>query len=248
VGGNNVARWFTIILLILCFPFSAPAGPPIVTDDTGTPGPGKWETNMGFTVEKRHRESVYQVPTLDLNYGIGGHVQLNYSAAWLVLHGDEGTKSGAGNSEVAVKWRFLDQDKEGIDLSIYPRFLFNNPTSSADRSIVDKGTIFRLPFQMEKKIGIITINPEIGHDFHQEGGDTWLYGLAVKYAEIKGIEALAEIFGTADNRFTKEENAFNIGIRKDVREDVSLHVSVGKGLQGVDHPTLLSYVGIQMRF
>jgi hypothetical protein len=243
-----MTRWLTTILLIVCFPLGVLAGPPIVTDDTGTPGPGKWETNAGLNMEKRRSESTYQAPVLDLNYGIGEHIQLNYSVAWIVLHGNEGTKSGPGNSEVAVKWRFLDQEKQGVDMSIYPRFLFNNPASSADRGIVDKGTIFRLPFQMEKKIGVITVNPEAGHEFHQEGGDTWLYSLAVKYAEIKGMEVLAEIFGTADNKFTKEENAFNIGIRKDVREDVSLHASVGKGLEGADHPTLLSYAGIQVRF
>jgi hypothetical protein len=49
---------------------------------------------------------------------------------------------------------------------------------------------------MEKKIGMIIINPEIGHDFRQEGGDQWLYALALKYDEIKGLEALAEVFGT----------------------------------------------------
>lgn len=225
------------------------AGPPIVTDDTGTPGPGKWEANIGFNMEKRRSKTEYQIPVLDVNYGIGERIQLNYIVPWTALHiPEEGTKSGLGNSEIAIKWRFLDQDKRGIDISVYPRLIINNP-SSADRGIVDKGTIFRLPFQMEKKIGIITVNPEVGYDFHQEGSDQWIYGLALKYAEVKGLEMLAEIFGTTDNKFSNAETAVNIGLRKDVVENVSLHASIGTGLgSGSDRIQLLSYAGFQLRF
>ena len=243
-------RRFIAVVAIVCFPLSVFAGPPILTDDTGTPGPGKWETNMGFTVEKRRNTTLYNTPSLDLNYGVGDRIQLNYSVSWIVLDTvNEAAKSGLGNSEVAVKWRFLDEDNNGMALSVYPRFIFNNPVSSADRGLVDRGTVFRLPFQMEKKIGRIIINPEAGHDFRQEGGDEWLYALALKYDEIKGLEVLAEVFGTADNSFKKQENVVNIGVRKDLNENLSLHASLGKSLRrAADAPTLLSYVGLQMRF
>ena len=245
-----MSRLFFIALTIICFPLSALAGPPILTDDTGTPGPGKWETNMGFTVEKRRDATLYNTPALDLNYGIGERIQLNYSVSWIVLDmTNEAEKNGLGNSEVAVKWRFLDEDRQGFALSVYPRFIFNNPVSSADRGLADKGTVFRLPFQMEKKIGVIIINPEIGHDFRQEGGDEWLYALALKYDGIKGLEVLVEFFGTSDNSFRKRENVVNMGVRKDVSENVSLHASVGRSLRRApDQPSLLSYLGLQMRF
>lgn len=243
-------RWFIAVLAIIFFPLGVLAGPPILTDDTGTPGPGKWETNMGITVDKRRDTTLYNTPALDLNYGIGERIQLNYSVSWIVLDTtNETARNGLGNSEVAVKWRFLDQDKNGVALSVYPRFIFNNLTSSADRGLVDKGAVFRLPFQMEKKIGVIIINPEAGHDFRQEGGDEWLYALALKYDEIKGLEVLTEVFGTADDSFKKQENVVNIGVRKDVSENVSLHASVGRSLrQATDQPSLLSYVGLQMRY
>jgi hypothetical protein len=32
---------------------------------------------------------------------------------------------------------------------------------------------------MEKKVGIITLDTEIGREFHQRGGDEWIYGLVV---------------------------------------------------------------------
>jgi hypothetical protein len=153
IKGDEVYQWLIVALMIICFPLVVFAGPPILTDDTGTPGPGKWETNMGFTVEKRRDTTFYNTPALDLNYGVGDRIQLNYSVSWIVMHtSDEGTKNGLGNSEVAVKWRFLlDEDKNGLALSIYPRFIFNNPTSSADRGLVDKGTVFRLPSRWKRR-------------------------------------------------------------------------------------------------
>ncbi len=240
-----------IALMILAIsPVCALAAPPITTDDTGTPGPGNWEINVGVTVDKRSEKTRCETPALDINYGIGENIQLNYSISWIVLDSRDGvTKNGLGNSEAAIKWRFLDQDKQGIDMSVYPRLIFNNPTSSADRGLVDKGTTFRLPFQIEKKVWIVTINTEIGHDFRQRGGDEWLYGIAFKYAEIKGLEALAEIFGTADNSFKRHETVFNLGVRFDVGKNYTLLASAGRSFHGApDQPDLLLYAGIQFRF
>lgn len=40
----------------------AQGGPPLITDDPGTPGNGKWEINVAFTVEKRRMERLYESP------------------------------------------------------------------------------------------------------------------------------------------------------------------------------------------
>lgn len=231
-------------------PVCAYAGPPILTDDTGTPGPGKWEINAGITTDKRTVEDRFNTPVLDINYGIGEYIQLNYSISWVVLDTkDQGTKNGLGNSEIAVKWRFADEDRDGIALSVYPRLIFNNPTSSADKGLADKGTIFRLPVQIEKKIGLMGINVEFGHDFRQRGGDKWLYGFVLKYAEIKGFEALAEIFGTSNNSFKRHETVFNLGARWDIGKNYTLLVSAGRSFHSAtDQPNLLSYLGMQLRF
>ncbi len=241
-------KFIAMHVLAMLVPYAVFAAPPLVTDDPGTPGPRRWEINSGFVVKKSTNKNTYQAPSLDLNYGVGENIQLNYSVSWIVLHSDGSTNSGLGNSEIAIKWRCLDQDKQGIDMSLYPRLIINNP-SSADRGIVDKGTIFRLPFQMEKKIGIIAVNPEVGYDFHEEGSDEWMYGLTLKYAEVKGLEMLAEIFGTADKKFSNAETAVNIGVREDVLENVSLHASIGTGLGSASNRAqLLSYAGFQLRF
>lgn len=243
----------TVIIILLTaalLPLCAFAGPPLLTDDTGTPGDKKWEINVGFTVDRRDDETRYATPALDINYGIGEYIQLNYSVPWVVLDSrDAGSKNGLGNSEVAVKWRFLDEERHGIAMSLYPRAIFNNPTSSADRGLVDNGATFRLPVQIEKKIGIININAEFGHDFRERGGDEWIYGLALKYAEIEGLEALAEVYGTANNSFKRHETVFNLGFRYDLGESYTLLASAGRSFHSApDQPNLLLYAGLQFRF
>jgi len=34
-------------------------GPPMITDDPGTPGPGKWENNIAIAFEHRPHETAY---------------------------------------------------------------------------------------------------------------------------------------------------------------------------------------------
>ena len=51
-------------------------GPPMITDDPGTPGDRKWEINLAIAFEHRPGETSFDVPGIDLNYGVGEHIQL----------------------------------------------------------------------------------------------------------------------------------------------------------------------------
>lgn len=179
-------RWLPLMLVSL----QAYAGPPILADDTGTPGNGNWESNVGFNVERQHVETRYLLPSLDINYGVGERVQINYSVPQVVLDSDAtGREKEFGNSELAVKWRFYDH--EGLAVSVYPRVIFKSSASVADRGLAERDTISRVPVQIEKKFGNLTLNPEFGHDFRQHGHDEWISGLALKYSHDKELELLS---------------------------------------------------------
>jgi hypothetical protein len=60
-------------------------GPPMITDDPGTPGNGKWENNFAFAFEHRPGETGYEVPAIDLNYGLGDHIQVTLQTAPVLL-------------------------------------------------------------------------------------------------------------------------------------------------------------------
>lgn len=229
----------------------AQGGPPLITDDPGTPGEGNWEINIAFTAEKRRTERSYEIPILDINYGLGDRVQLKYEVPWLVLdERGEHTKDGIGNSVFGLKWRFLDQDTDGIDMSVYPQLEFDNYHSSIDRGLVEKGMEFVLPIQLQKSWGTISLNPELGYVFREYDGNEWIYGLAMGYQASSNLELLAEISGVTGQDFKDDELVFNIGARWKLSETNTLLISAGRSFRdsASGEPEFLLYTGIQFNF
>ena len=62
----------------------AQAGPPFFTNDPGTPGNANWEINIASAQSIGRGSSAYQVPQIDLNYGLGDRVQLTYEIPYVV--------------------------------------------------------------------------------------------------------------------------------------------------------------------
>src|SRR5258708_25987665 len=81
-------------------------GPPMITDDPGTPGNGKWENNLAIIFGHRPNETSINVPEIDLNYGVGEHIQLTLQNAPVLLkRSGHGLIGGIGGTEAAVKSR-----------------------------------------------------------------------------------------------------------------------------------------------
>lgn len=240
---------FTAFLILLATG-PAHAGPPLQTDDTGTPGDKHWEINIAYTLDKRHTTTTHETPILDLNYGVGDNIQIKYEVPWLVLHENGiGTKSGLGNSVAGVKWRFLDEKRDVVSMSVYPQFEFNNPTTSADRGIVDEGTNLFLPLQVSKKFGPVWINGEVGYTFRQHTADEWLYGLSSGYEIREDLSLVGEVHGGTTKEFRKHEVVFNIGTQWDFTKKYGLLASVGRSFKSDTGgaPNLLMYLGLQIR-
>src|ERR1700720_4540861 len=141
----------------------AQGGPPMITDDPGTPGNGKWEINLAIAFEHRSDETSYDLPAIDLNYGVGDHIQLTLQTAPVLLkREDHGPIGGLGGTEAAWKWRFVDEDKRGFDVSMFPRIIFHIQSSSGRRSLAADGTRFQIPFQSAKTFGRFHADVEFG--------------------------------------------------------------------------------------
>src|SRR6478752_3448504 len=138
-------------------------GRPMITDDPGTPCNGKWENNFAITFEHRPDETGYEVPAIDLNYGVGEHIQLTLQTAPVLLkRSGHGLIGGVGGTEAAVKWRFLDEEKSGFDVSMFPRVIFNITQSSFRRGLAEDGTRFQIPFEFAKTFGLFHADAEFG--------------------------------------------------------------------------------------
>ena len=93
----------------------------MLTDDPGTPGNGRFELNLAGTFEGNGDRQSWTLPTFDLNYGVGPNIQLNLQTSFDLQQRDSGGPvGGLGAASVAVKWRFLEQDKSGFAVSVFP--------------------------------------------------------------------------------------------------------------------------------
>ena len=229
----------------------AQGGPPLITDDTGTPGNGHWEINIATTLERNREGLEQEVPLLDINYGLGDRIQLKFEIPYLRLKDvGEGAKSGLGNSTVGVRWRFYENEKRGFALSTYPQLEFNNPTSSVRRGLVEAGAQLLLPVEITHKLPQFDVNEEIGYVIKRNRTDEWIYGLAVGRQASKRLELLGEIHGTAPRNFKEDELLFNIGGRFNVNKNLTLLFSSGRSFRRAasGEPTLILYAGTQFTF
>jgi hypothetical protein len=237
------------LLLLSLGAAHAQGGPPMITDDPGTPGDGHWEINVALLTEHRDVERLTAMPLLDLNYGVGDRLQLKYEAAWLRLEDETGRHDGLSNSLAGVKWRFYDAGEKAWSASVYPQLEFNNPGSNSDeRGLADSGTAFELPFQVMRDFGAFEFNADLGYVWHH-GGNEWFGGVVIGREVAHGVELAAELHLEAEAHFHETALTANVGVRVDLSERCTLLASVGRELHNnrEQRATLVAYLGLQTR-
>lgn len=227
---------------------NAQGGPPLRTDDPGTPGNGNWEINVGVTVDKRADERELETPRIDFNYGLGDRIQLKFEIPWVVQRAAlEPTRDGLGNSLAGVKWRFFENKKTELSFSTYPQLEFNNPNRSVDRGLAERGVRFLIPLEVTRKVGPLDLNAEVGYRICQYSRDEWITGLAVGHDTTKRLQLLGEIYATGKTNGDDRETTFGFGGRYKLGGPVVLLFMAGRSFRGSasGEPQLIGYAGLQ---
>jgi hypothetical protein len=229
----------------------AHGGPPLIADDPGTPGNGDWETNLAIAFEHRPNEWALDAPGIDLNYGWGDHIQLTLqtSVAWL-KGGDRRAIAGLGGAEAAVKWRFLDEDRSGVDVSMFARILFNIAQSSVRRGLAELGTRFQIPFQTAKTFGPVAVNVEFGPLINSTDRGEFLSGLVIARDLSKTTTIMAEVHATSRMNLSRHLVTLNSGWRHTLTEHAIWIASVGHEVHSdTGEPlALIGYCGVQFLY
>jgi hypothetical protein len=222
----------------------------MITDDPGTPGPGKWENNIAIAFEHRPHETAYDLPAIDLNYGVGEHIQLTLQGGPVLLkRSGHGLIGGLGGTEAAVKWRFLDEEKSGFDASMFPRVIFNITQSSVRRGLAEDGTRFQIPFQIAKTFGRFHADAECGPLANTIGRSEWIYGIVGGVELAKTTMLMTELHGTSRMNFTRDILTVNVGLRRQLTEARILIASIGHELRDPDHArSFIGYLGVQLLY
>jgi hypothetical protein len=235
--------------LVHCSLARGQGGPPMVTDDPGTPGNGHWEINVAWLGERSSGETMQDEPLLDMNYGVGERIQLKYEVPWLAVRDpDLGSRSGVGDSLAGVKWRFYDTgDPKGWQISTYPQFEFNTFSRSYQRGIVEQGSGWLLPLEFQKNFGPVSVNYEVGRTLRTQGAfqDQWFGGVVLGKELTSRLEVMAEIQGTFARSFNTSGTILNGGMRYKLRGPFTLLAAAGTGVAGADRPSWIGYFGLQ---
>jgi hypothetical protein len=247
-----VRHFVYVLLLISAAHFACgQGGPPMITDDPGTPGNGNWENNLAIAYEHRPNEWVLDAPGIDLNYGWGEHVQLTFQTSVALLkRSDGGALGGIGGAEAAIKWRFLDEETSGVDVSVFPRILFNLAQSSVRRRLADPGTRFQIPFQAAKKFGPIVLDLEFGPLINSTDRGEFLSGLVAATQLSKTTAIMAEVHATSRMNFSRDVVTLNFGWRRTLNQHAIWIASVGHEVHSdTDEPlALIGYCGLQLLY
>jgi hypothetical protein len=221
----------------------------MITDDPGTPGDGKFEINLALAFEHRPGETALDVPAIDFNYGVGDRIQLTLQTAPVLLKRDgHGAIGGLGGTEAAVKWRFVDDQRTGLTVSMFPRAIFNISQSAVRRGLAEDGTRFQFPIQIAKAFSGFDLNFEWGTLVSTVNPAQWLYGIVVGVDLSKPTAVMMELHGTSRTNFSDDNLAVNAGIRQKLNDHCVFIGSLGHELRSAEARALIGYAGLQFLF
>ncbi len=249
---QHIVNALILAVVLPAAPVWASGGPPMITDDPGTPGDGHWEINVAELSNHVAGATTYQLPLVDLNYGVGDRIQLKLEMPWL-MENQSGTRlSGAGDGLAGVKWRFYDEGEKGWQISTYPQVEFGFPRSNATRNgMIDGGTSYLLPAEFVYGFDDFDINVELGRWFRPaQQEDTWTAGLVLSHEVRKGFELIAELHDEVAMHQPQSELILNFGARWNLSERYTLLLSAGRDIHNTfgAKNTLLTYLGLQMHY
>lgn len=253
------------VVVLLCTG-SAFGAHPLITDDTGTQGKGKfqWEVNSEFNYDKETagdvtvKETGGEVATA-LSYGITDNtdIVLGLPYQWFKVKEDgEVTSKEDGLSDLSVelKWRFFEKD--GLSFAMKPGITL--PTGNEKKGLGNGRPSYGLTFITSKEIGPWAFHFNLGYarneyklreDKEANRKDIWHASIAGELEVIKDLKAVANI-GIKRNpdRTSNTHPAFILGgLIYSVSENFDIDFGIKRGLNKpeTDYAIL---IGIALRF
>ena len=258
--------WKGFVRGMLCWMFLFIACPswaahPLITDDTGTQGKGKFQLELNgqsdWDNEDVNGTSVKttggQVATT-LSYGIAENVDLVLSLPyqWGRTEENEATaydENGIGDMVFETKWRFFEKD--GFSIALKPGISI--PTGNNEKGLGTGQLGGHLFLIASQELGSLAFHGNLGYIRNEnnadERKDIWHASLATTWEALKNLKLVANI-GIERNRDDNASNdpAFLIGgVIYSVAENFDVDCGIKYGLNSSETDLSLM-AGITFRF
>jgi hypothetical protein len=239
------------VALIVLGPMAAraQAGPPFLTNDPGTPGNANWEINLASMQTLTHGVASYQVPQIDLNFGVGDRVQLTYEVPYILQTGtDKSLENGWGNGFPGVKWRFLDQGEDGWQMSVFPQVETAASPLARDKGIAAAGPRYLLPVEITRNLGPVDVDAEVGYYVAGHGPKERIIGFVAGHAFSERLELDAEVYDDRPYDTGSRSTTLDVGGRYKLRGGIIALFMAGRSLNASQsgQPQFIGYFGIQL--
>lgn len=253
MGYRQTLRVFVCLIIVIeAIVNPACAGPPFITDD---PEPVKyqhWEVNYAVSKTWRQDSASAGIPSIDINYGIYPNMQLHAQPRYSYEETAAGRHWGIDDTEVGVKYRFLnlEQGDSSFMVGIYPMLQLPTGDTSLGPSR-GKGQSF-LPLWLQRNTDKWTIYGGSGYRINPGAGNknsVFIGGTAL-YQATPSLQLGGEIFyETPDTVEGESTTGFNLGGSYNLANDYNFLFSSGKGLQNVSSVNQLSvYLALQVLY
>lgn len=257
-GGSTVLPGFLtiIMVIIVCINTNAFAASPLITDDTGTQGKGKFQVEFCGAYSDDREDGVTSKGTdlsTTFSYGIIDKVDIVLSVPYQFLRAedDESANKTDGFSDIAIeaKWRFFE--KNGFSMALKPGITL--PTGNEEKGLGKGRSAYYLYFITSKEIAPWAFHFNLvyfrNENKNGERHDIWHASLAATLEVVKNLKLVGDI-GVESNpeKSSAVLPAYILGgFIYSVKENFDIGLGVKSGLTGVETDLSLRG-GITWRF
>jgi hypothetical protein len=229
---------------------AAIAGPPMVTDDTGTALPGVLEVIVYAAGESRDAGESMQGPALDFAYGLTDELELSLLVPrQRVKNTGEASVRGWGEATAGLKWRFLEGENSA--LAVAPSLSVPLSQSSTIIGLVEDTTVFTLPVLASVSLGRWEFAGNLGYSIGSRNLDAVSLGASTGYALTPDLRLLGEVWGVdfVDDGASEGFLNWRTGIEWGIGGSIALLAAVGGNiwsqLDSADELNHDYYIGLQ---
>ncbi len=191
-------KQFFMALSLMLGMLSTPvyAAHPLITDDTGTQGKGKFqvELNAEHASDSGNTETAIGAT---LSAGLLDNVDIVLGTPYIFLREKDETDhwrrdNGISDLSLAVKWHFYE--REGLNFALKPGVTL--ATGDAAKGLGDGKPTYSLFFITTKELEPFTLHLNLGYIANRkEVRNIWHYSLAAEYAAAKSLKIVGNVGG-----------------------------------------------------
>lgn len=226
------------------------AGPPFITDDPEPVEANHWEINYAVSKTWRSGGTSAGAPSIDINYGFGPNIQLHAQPKYAYEKDGRNKHSGVDNTEIGVKYRFINQQYANANwmVGIYP--MLQLPTGLGKLGDSRGKAQAFLPLWIQRNSDNWTIYGGFGYRLNQyaDSKNSWFSGITALYRLSNQLQLGGEVFHeTAGSAGVRGSSGFNMGGIYNLTDDYHVLFSLGKGLSNASATNQFSgYLALQV--